>query len=143
MCRDNVKAISPDALYFGSRFAWRNKNAVAAAAEYCDVVSFNLYMYDISFFKMYDELKDKPLIIGEFSMSRSDYGHFWKGPQQAANGEDQTALFNHFLGGVLRHPELCWRMLVYVFRPAHYGALPTARTHRSALSIFAIRPIST
>ncbi len=111
MCRDNVKAISPDALYFGSRFAWRNKNAVAAAAEYCDVVSFNLYMYDISFFKMYDELKDKPLIIGEFSMSRSDYGHFWKGPQQAANGEDQTALFNHFLGGVLRHPNFvgaCW-----------------------------------
>jgi len=104
VCRDAMKKYAPDVLYFGSRFAWRNTAAVKAAAKYCDVVSFNLYLYDIADFKMPDAVKNKPIIIGEFSMSRSDYGHFWKGPKPVANGEEQSAMLENFLIGVLKHP---------------------------------------
>ncbi len=41
--RDRLKAADPDHLYLGCRFAWRTEEAVAAAAEFCDVVSFNIY----------------------------------------------------------------------------------------------------
>ena len=41
--RDQLKAADPDHLYLGCRFAWRTEEAVAAAAEFCDVVSFNIY----------------------------------------------------------------------------------------------------
>ena len=108
ICREEVKKASPDVLYFGSRFAWRNKYAVQAAEKYCDAVSFNRYALDVAGF---DEVKTKPMIIGEFSFSRSDYGHFWKGPRQAANGEDQITMFNHFMESALKHPSFigaCW-----------------------------------
>jgi hypothetical protein len=38
----------PDHLYLGSRFAWRTREAVAACAHWCDVVSFNLYKRSIA-----------------------------------------------------------------------------------------------
>lgn len=108
ICREEVKKASPDVLYFGSRFAWRNKYAVQSAEKYCDAVSFNLYRLDVAGF---DEIKTKPIIVGEFSFSRSDYGHFWKGPRQVVNGEDQITMFNHFMKSALTHPNFigaCW-----------------------------------
>lgn len=106
MCRDAVKAASPDVLYFGSRFAWRNDNAVAAAAKYCDVVSLNIYRYDLNGYKLPDVLKDKPLAIGEFSISHADYGHFWRGHSSAWSDDDQVALFKNYMKSVLRHPNI-------------------------------------
>ena len=41
--RDQLKAADPDHMYLGCRFAWRTEEAIAAAAEFCDVVSFNIY----------------------------------------------------------------------------------------------------
>ena len=38
VCRDAVKAIAPDTLYLGCRFAWVNERAVRSAAKYCDVI---------------------------------------------------------------------------------------------------------
>lgn len=108
ICREELKKVSPDVLYMGSRFAWRNKHALRAAEKYCDVVSFNLYRDTVEGF---DEIKDKPIIVGEFSFSRSDYGHFWKGIRQAANGKDQSAMFTHYMKSALRHPNFvgaCW-----------------------------------
>lgn len=117
ICREELKKVSPDTLYLGSRFAWRNKHALRAAEKYCDVVSFNLYRDTVENF---DEIKDKPIIVGEFSFSRSDYGHFWKGPRQVANGKDQAAMFDHYMRGALKHPNFvgaCWFT---------YGDQPTA-----------------
>jgi hypothetical protein len=108
ICREEVKKASPDVLYFGSRFAWRNKYAVKSAEKHCDVVSFNRYALDV---RGFDEVKTKPIIIGEFSFSRSDYGHFWKGPRQAVNGEDQITFLNNFMESALTHPNVvgaCW-----------------------------------
>jgi hypothetical protein len=41
--RDSIKAVAPNQLYLGCRFAWVNDEAARAAGKYCDVVSYNLY----------------------------------------------------------------------------------------------------
>jgi type 1 glutamine amidotransferase len=40
--RDAIKAVAPNQLYLGCRFAWVNERAAIAAGKYCDVVSYNL-----------------------------------------------------------------------------------------------------
>ena len=46
--RHIVKEIAPDQLYLGCRFAWSNRQAVLVGAEYCDVVSYNLYRRSVA-----------------------------------------------------------------------------------------------
>ena len=41
--RDTLKKYDPNHLYLGCRFAGYTPEAVRAAAEVCDVVSFNVY----------------------------------------------------------------------------------------------------
>ncbi len=65
--RDQLKAADPDHLYLGCRFAWRTEEAVAAAAEFCDVVSFNIYDRRVDPGKWgFLQSLGRPVIIGEF-----------------------------------------------------------------------------
>ncbi|MFH1069443.1 MAG: hypothetical protein V1794_07445, partial [Candidatus Glassbacteria bacterium] len=50
--REAMKELCPDQLYLGCRFAWVNASVVAVAAEFCDVVSYNIYQLDISRFRL-------------------------------------------------------------------------------------------
>ncbi len=74
--RDQLKAADPDHLYLGCRFAWRTDEAVAAAAEFCDVVSFNIYdrRVDPGKWGFLTNL-GRPAIIGEFHAGALDRGH--------------------------------------------------------------------
>ncbi|MCX5683319.1 MAG: beta-agarase, partial [Planctomycetota bacterium] len=48
VCRDAVKEAAPKQMYLGCRFAWTNDRAAAAAAKYCDVISYNLYRRSVA-----------------------------------------------------------------------------------------------
>ena len=49
--RDGIKAVAPNQLYLGCRFAWVNDVVAKAAATYCDVVSYNLYRRSVADFQ--------------------------------------------------------------------------------------------
>ena len=87
--RDELKAADPDHLYLGCRFAWRTEEAVAAAAEFCDVVSFNIYDRRVDPKKWAFLTKlGRPVIIGEFHAGALDRGMFHPGLVSAADQQE-------------------------------------------------------
>ena len=64
-CETELKRATPDKLNLGSRFHTVNPIAVRAAAQHCDVVSFNKYGTSIRSLTLPDQI-DRPIIIGEF-----------------------------------------------------------------------------
>ena len=77
-CREEVKRVAPNILYLGCRFAWANELAVQAAAQYCDVISYNFYRREIADVRLPDGI-DKPIIVGEFHFGALDRGMFHTG----------------------------------------------------------------
>ncbi len=85
--RDTLKKYDPNHLYLGVRFAWlvweefawTTPEVEEAAAQYCDVISYNVYLPRVD--ARWDFLKrlDKPAIIGEFNMGALDRGMFYPG----------------------------------------------------------------
>ena len=75
---EELKAAMPHKLYMGCRFSARNQIASTVAAEYCDIVSFNEYRYDLDGFSMPEGI-DKPCIVGEFHFGALDRGMFHTG----------------------------------------------------------------
>lgn len=75
-----LKRNDPNHLYLGCRFAAQTEEAVAAAAQWCDVVSFNIYHTKINSAEKGEFRKlGKPVIIGEFHFGSRDRGPFWGG----------------------------------------------------------------
>ncbi len=102
--RDAVKAVAPQRLYLGCRFAWVNDVAAKVAAEYCDVVSYNLYRDDVSGFR-FPGGGGVPLIIGEFHFGALDRGMFHTGLRAAKDQNERAAKYENYVRGVLRHPQ--------------------------------------
>jgi hypothetical protein len=102
--RDAVREYAPKKLYLGCRFAWANAPAVAAAAEFCDVVSYNIYRLDISSFRFPVDA-DVPIIIGEFHMGALDRGMFHTGLVSVDSQEDRAEAYKSYVRSVLRHPQ--------------------------------------
>ena len=103
--RDALKKYDPSHLYLGSRFASYTPEAVEACAEFCDVISFNIYQPRVEHaqWKFLDNLS-KPVIIGEFHMGAVDRGMFHPGlvstPDQAA----RAASFVNYVRSVVDNP---------------------------------------
>ena len=98
---------APRRLYLGCRFA-RNlsgpREAVDAAARYCDVLTFNVYQRELDdSFDAADAL-GRPCMIGEFHFGALDRGMFHTGlvavEDQAARGE----AYQRYLESVWRRP---------------------------------------
>jgi len=102
--RDAIKAAAPNQLYLGCRFAWVNARAAAAAAKYCDVVSYNLYQRNVADFK-FNGGADVPLIIGEFHFGALDRGMFHTGLVPVADQEARARAYKEYVQGALRHPQ--------------------------------------
>lgn len=102
--RESIKAVAPHQLYLGCRFAWVNELAAAAAAKYCDVVSYNIYHRSVADFK-FNGGADVPLIIGEFHLGALDRGLFHPGLVPVANQEARAAAYYEYVLGALRHPQ--------------------------------------
>ena len=101
--RDAIKAVAPQQLYLGCRFAWVNDFAAKAAAPYCDVVSYNLYRRSVADFKYPGP--DKPLIIGEFHFGALDRGMFHTGLVPVANQEARAKAYHDYVLGAVKHPQ--------------------------------------
>jgi hypothetical protein len=104
VCRDCVKAVAPNNLYLGCRLAWTNDLAAAAAAKYCDVVSYNLYRRDVADFRMPGN-QDVPLIIGEFHFGALDRGLFHTGLVPVADQSARAEAYKSYVRGCLANPQ--------------------------------------
>jgi hypothetical protein len=102
--RDAIRAVAPNQLYLGCRFAWVNERAAAAAAKYCDVVSYNLYTRNIADFQ-FNGGADVPLIIGEFHFGALDRGLFHTGLVPVANQAARAAAYKSYVLDALKHPQ--------------------------------------
>jgi len=71
----------PHHLFLGGRFAVNTPEAVASCAQYCDVVSFNVYadLPQHGFDAAAIHQLDKPALISEFHFGSDDRGPFGKG----------------------------------------------------------------
>lgn len=101
-----IKNILPNHLYFGSRFHEEvkyNKVVQKAASRYCDVISFNIYEYGTTDFKVHTEV-DKPAIIGEFHFGTGSHGVWGTGLRSASNLENQAALYEQYILEAAKHP---------------------------------------
>lgn len=104
-CRDAVKKFAPDKLYLGCRFAWVNDRAVRAAAQFCDVISFNRYEITLASLRLPQGI-DKPVIIGEFHFGALDRGMFHPGLREAADQIDRAECYRRYVKSALEHPQI-------------------------------------
>jgi hypothetical protein len=103
VCRDAVHAVAPHQLYLGCRFAWVNDRAVRAAANFCDVISFNIYGRTVTT-KRLPEGVDKPIVVGEFHFGALDRGMFHTGLVKTASQQERAAAYKSYVLGALAHP---------------------------------------
>ncbi|MGO9259823.1 MAG: beta-galactosidase [Bryobacteraceae bacterium] len=103
--RDALRKYDPHHLYLGSRFSGYTREEVLVAAEYTDVISFNIYRTRVNpaDWSVLDGI-DKPVVIGEFHMGALDRGMFHPGlvstPDQAA----RAAMYRDYVRSVADHP---------------------------------------
>jgi len=102
--REVIKEAAPNQLYLGCRFAWVNARAAAVAANYCDVVSYNLYKRSVADFQ-FNGGADVPLIIGEFHFGALDRGMFHTGLVPTASQMDRAQTYTNYVSGALRHSQ--------------------------------------
>ncbi|MCP5519462.1 MAG: beta-galactosidase [Verrucomicrobiales bacterium] len=103
LVRDAIKAVAPNQLYLGCRFAWVNDRAAMAAAKYCDIVSYNRYERSVADFQYPGG--DKPLIIGEFHFGALDRGLFHTGLVPVENQGARAQAYRDYVKGALGHPQ--------------------------------------
>lgn len=104
--REEFKAVAPNKLYMGCRFAGRGPEfAVRIGAKYCDVVSFNIYARSLDELKLPEGI-DKPVMIGEFHMGALDRGLFHPGLIQVADQAERGKGYTEYVTSALRHPQV-------------------------------------
>jgi Beta-galactosidase len=92
-------------LYLGCRFSSAPPNAVRAAGDVLDVVSFNRYEERIKNDKWTGENDlGKPLIVGEFHFGALDRGMFHTGLVGAADQNDRAAKYAGYIQSVADCP---------------------------------------
>jgi len=104
--RGVMKEVAPDKLYLGCRFAESNPQVVKIAAEYTDVLSFNLYRDTVGAWAIPSEGVDRPVIIGEFHFGASDRGVFGSGLVKAKSAEDRAVKFEKYMRSAADNPVL-------------------------------------
>jgi hypothetical protein len=101
----NMRQYAPNQLYLGCRFASRPLEAVRAAIQYCDVISFNIYIRSLDTNTWaFTGMLNKPCIIGEFHFGALDRGMFSPGLVQAVNQNDRGQAYQEYVRSVLSLP---------------------------------------
>jgi len=119
--RDVIRETAPHQLYLGCRFAWANERAAAAAAKFCDVVSYNLYQRSVADFHPAGA-GDVPLLIGEFHFGALDRGMFHTGLVPVGDQAARAAAGPGFVTGALPPPQvLGWPGFEYNVEPVAGG----------------------
>ncbi|MDD2057823.1 beta-agarase [Pseudomonas sp. GD03860] len=105
---DSLKWHAPNHLLLGGRYAVSTPEAVAACAEFCDVLSFNFYTpkpQDGYEFSQLNAL-DKPVLVSEFQFGSRDRGPFWPGPMEVAKEEARGPAYAAFVKAALAEPTI-------------------------------------
>ena len=76
-----------------------------AAAESCDVISYNRYCASVRDIRLPAGL-DAPVMIGEFHFGGLDRGPFWAGLFSAENQEDRGRKLTAYLTSALDNPQI-------------------------------------
>jgi hypothetical protein len=102
---DVLRKVAPHRLYLGCRSVGGASSAVAAAATWCDVVSYNRYCASVRDIRLPDGL-DAPVIIGEFHFGGLDRGPFWSGLFAAESQEDRGRKLTAYVRSALDNPQI-------------------------------------
>src|SRR5262249_18516021 len=103
--RDTLRKSDPHHLYLGCRFAWHTPEEVEAAAEFCDVISFNVYRSRVTQnYPAHLVELDRPCIIGEFHFGALDRGFFHHGRGATPDQQPRAQMYSDYLKSVLDHP---------------------------------------
>ncbi|WP_323135332.1 hypothetical protein [Dyella silvatica] len=95
-------------LFLGGRFAVNTPEAVAACAQYCDVVSFNTYTdvpqhgFDVSALAK----SGKPALITEFHFGSNDRGPFGSGVIAVYNEQQRGEAYARFINAAANDPNI-------------------------------------
>ena len=105
---DSLKWHAPNQLLLGGRYAVSTPEAVASCAQYCDVLSFNMYTLKPQDGYDFEQLRslDKPVLITEFSFGSRDRGPLWGGATELAREEDRGPAYANFLKQALSEPSI-------------------------------------
>lgn len=105
---DSLKWHAPNHLLLGGRFAVSNPEAVASCAQYCDVLSFNMYSLKPQDAQDFAQLRslDKPVLVTEFNFGSRDRGPFWGGVTELAREEDRGPAYANFLKQAVSEPSI-------------------------------------
>ena len=103
--RDEFKKVAPGKLYMGCRFARSNENVIRIGANYCDVISYNIYKRNLNGFALPEGL-DKPVMIGEFHVGALDRGMFHPGLIKMASQDERGECYADYVTSALRHPNI-------------------------------------
>ena len=103
---DAIHQRDPHHLFLGGRFAVNTPEAVAACAQFCDVVSFNVYA-DVpqhGFDAIALHRLDKPVLISEFHFGSADRGPFGNGVVSVASEAERGAAYARFVTAAASDP---------------------------------------
>ncbi|WEN16000.1 beta-galactosidase [Rhodanobacter sp. AS-Z3] len=105
---DAIHRHDPHHLFLGGRFAVNTPEAVAACAQYCDVVSFNVYadLPQHGFDAAAMHALHKPVLISEFHFGSDDRGPFGKGVVSVGNEAQRGAAYATFLAAAAANPDI-------------------------------------
>ena len=100
-----VRAVDPDHLNLGIRYAWLSSKTLAAGAEFTDAFSFNCYAMDpVPAIDGFVKLVGKPVIIGEFHFGALDRGLDATGIRGVASQAERGAAYRRYMQRAAAHP---------------------------------------
>lgn len=103
--REEFDRLAPGLLYLGCRFGGHphNPRVIELGAQYCDLLSFNIYKYTLDCFRLPEGI-DKPILIGEFHFGATDRGPFHPSQVWTASQEERGLCYKDFVRSALEHP---------------------------------------
>jgi len=125
-------------LFLGGRFAVNTPEAVAACAQYCDVVSFNIYAdlpqhgFDAAAMRQLD----KPVLISEFHFGSAGRGPFGNGVVAVGSEAERGPAYARFLAAAAANPEIVGaHWFEYVDQPVTGRLLDGENSHVGLVGI--------
>ena len=103
--RASLRKYDPNHLYLGCRFANFTPEEIKAAAQACDVISFNVYQPKLAEAQWrFTRDLDRPCLIGEFHVGATDRGMFHPGLVAASDQKDRAAIYKQYVESVADNP---------------------------------------
>ena len=135
---DAIHRRDPHHLFLGGRFAVNTPEAVAACAQYCDVVSFNVYadLPQHGFDAVAMHNLDKPVLISEFHFGSDDRGPFGKGVVSVYTEQQRGEAYAKFVAAAAADPNIVGaHWFEYVDQPVTGRLLDGENSHIGLVGI--------